>query len=105
MDEQIPVPIPSPMSSNVKPERKKRLLFQIGFISIVLVTLSIILNYFNTLPVSKLLPNYLGFLPHKPYEQIQDKKNPPVKKPSSFSQINYNPNSFVYDTKKARTIL
>lgn len=44
---------------------KNKVGFGILFIVIVIIFFIGILNYFNILPLSKLLPNYLGFLPQR----------------------------------------
>lgn len=44
-------------------------LFELGFVLLGLLILFGVFNYFNLLPISKIFPNQLGFLPHRPYQQ------------------------------------
>lgn len=85
--EQTTMPqIPSP------PPKKQNMLGTEILIIIFFFILAIgILNYFNLLRLSELFPNYLGFLPHKPYEQSQQSNNvttapTPPPTPLSLSQ-------------------
>lgn len=75
-----------------------------GFVIFFLLLL-LILNYFNILPLSKLSPNYLGFLPHRPYIQSLKLETTNSKTGFPTSIPNFSPNIFQYDTEKANTIL
>ena len=113
MDGKIPSPsniiklnqTPSSISQNEKPEGKKGLLSEIVFVGIILILLFGTLNYFNFLPISTLWPKQLGFLPHKQYsnetmKQFNNRGNVTIT-PSP----NYSPNTFQYDSEKAKTII
>ena len=62
-----------PSSPNQQNQPGNKGMFGMLSIGIVIVSIFILLvlalNYFNVLPLSKLLPNYLGFLPHRPYAE------------------------------------
>ena len=70
--------------SNQQPSQqppKKYSIFGVEILIIIIFFLLtvVILNYFNILPLSKLLPDYLGFLPHRPYELLHKKETTRVK--------------------------
>jgi hypothetical protein len=58
-------PAPSPTLSNEPSQKNRGILFKIVFVVVLLTFLFAILNYFNILPLSKLFPSYLGFLPRR----------------------------------------
>ena len=70
------------------------------FVGITLILLFGILNYFNILPISKIFPNQLGFLPHKQSQQSQQLSNVAMKQ--SLPSPNYSSTVFQYDIVKAK---
>lgn len=99
--QQNPPNLPEEKHSPVPNGMGKGLLFQIVFLVIALILFFGILNFFNILPISQLWPNQFGFLPHRAYEQATTR---PIPQPTQTS-TNYSPNTFQYDTEKAKTIL
>lgn len=94
MDEQIP--------QVQHPEWQTRYLV-ILFAGFTLILLIGILNYLNVFPLSKLLPNYLGFLPHRVYEEPQKEKASSLRQSSAAFP---SPSAtFAYDAPKANTLL
>jgi len=87
------------ISPTPQPPQQQTNIFLIGgLIGVLLLFLLLILNYFNILSLSRLFPNQLGFLPHR------EQNNRPISQPT-HSPTNYSPNTFQYDTKKAKKIL
>lgn len=94
-----------PMEQNFSQNNgvKKKLVLRILFTVIIIILLIVILNYFNILfnilPLSRLFPNQLGFLPHKA-------QNRPTSIPQSTeTPTNYSSTVFQYDSEKAKIIL
>jgi hypothetical protein len=92
-----PMPTPTPTSPHAN-EKQNMFAVQILILIFFLIFLTGILNYFNILPLSSLFPNYLGILPHK------EQNNKPISQPTQ-TPVNYSPNIFQYDSKKAKAIL
>lgn len=91
-----------PQRAALNPDNgKKKGMFEILLIGIVIVFVIGILNYFNIFPLSKLFPNYLGFLTHK-NQQVSPITN---SQSTPNSTANYSANVFQYDSEKAKTIL
>lgn len=90
--------------SNPKPNRLHALaflkvgIFEIGFAAVMLFLLFGILNYFNLLSVSNAFPNQFNWLPR----QIN---NLTIEQNVTPSPANFTPNTFTYDTAKAKTLL
>jgi len=89
------------MEEQQSPEQNK---LQIKTALIIFITLIAfflmfgILNYFNLFPISDIFPRQLGWLPRRIQQQNI------IPSPENFTP-NTNPNTFTYDSEKAKTIL
>ena len=87
------------ISPSPQPPQQKTNIFLVSVvIGVLLLFLLLVLNYFNSLPLSQLFPNQLSFLPHRQQD------NKPIPQPTQIP-INYSSNAFQYDSEKTKTIL